>query len=69
MIAMVGNLTEQIGMKGNRPILLCHICGNEYSANKGDYWNYSNDYVITCCGRPMEVVTKHILYKSVRKGV
>ena len=65
MIAKVSNLRDQIGMQGNRPIMVCRVCSAEYSANKGDYWDVKEEHIFTCCGQPMQIVTKHIVYRPV----
>jgi len=36
-----------------RPFLYCGVCGSRFSANKGDWWMTSDDYVFMCCGEPM----------------
>ncbi len=61
----VSDLKDQIGMVGNRPFLLCDFCGNESSANKGDYFMARPDYVFTCCDMPMRLVTSEIVYTEV----
>jgi len=40
-----------------QPILMCLECGNQASANPGDYWNRPDTYQFTChgCGNPMEL--------------
>lgn len=65
-LAYIKNLSEQMNMKGIRPIAVCPACGAEYSANKGDYWNLKPDDALTCCdGIICELVTKHTIYKYV----
>ena len=34
--------------EGGRVFLFCDVCGAEYSATKGDYWNHPSDHVFTC---------------------
>ena len=68
MIAKVDNMVDQISHPENKAIMLCSICGNEYSANKGDYWLYKPNFIFTCCGTSMQLVTKHTVYRAVRKG-
>jgi len=65
MIAKVSNLRDQIGMQGARPIMVCRMCGAEYFADKGDYWNVKEEHIFTCCGQPMRIVTKHTVYSPV----
>lgn len=42
-------------LKKLRKFLFCPSCQNEYSANKGDYWNVHNGHVFKCsyCDEPM----------------
>ena len=50
--------------KGPKPILACQgECGGEFSASRGDYWNVPEDTFMTCCGKPMILVTKHTIYR------
>lgn len=65
-MVMTKDLKDQIGIKGVRPLLKCWVCGQESSANKGDYFNYRPDHVFTCCDEPMLLVTKEIVYKEVK---
>ena len=53
MAIRVGDLRDQIGMSRPRPFLWCRTCGNEASANRGDYFMRPWGEVFTCCGRPM----------------
>lgn len=34
--------------EGGHVFLFCDVCGAEYSATKGDYWNHRSDHVFTC---------------------
>jgi hypothetical protein len=63
-LVTVADLSDQIGTS-DRAILYCDICGGEYSANKGDYFQCRLDKVLTCCGEPMRLVRKTICYQSV----
>lgn len=45
-----------------RPLLLCTKCGEENSANAGDYWNANPDHVFKYCRRNMVLVTKRVTY-------
>lgn len=56
------DLKNQLGTPDPRPILLCNACGQEYSANSGDYWNVDPDYVFKHCGKNMRLVIKKIVY-------
>ncbi len=53
MKAIMKNLKDQILTKDNKS-MRCVVCGSEYSANAGDYWNISDpEYVFKCCNEPM----------------
>jgi len=54
----VRDLKDQIGTSGPRPFLYCETCGEESSANAGDYFMARPDTVFKCCGEPMRLVTK-----------
>lgn len=48
-------------------LLYCPRCGEEYSANKGDYFWLPDDHVFECCKVNglcglMELVTKRTVY-------
>ena len=58
----VRDLIDQTGMVGPRPFLYCARCGAEYSANKGDYFLASPEYIFRCC-EDMQLVTKVVEYK------
>ncbi len=60
--AIKSNMIDQIGTN-NRSILHCTKCDGEYSANAGDYWDTPDNHVFKCCGRIMEIVTKHTVYR------
>ena len=34
-------------------VLVCRVCGNEFSANHGDYWCFPDDHEFHCCNKPM----------------
>ena len=64
MKAYIKNLKEQTGTT-DKTIALCHVCGSEYSANKGDYWFMSPDETLKCCGNTIcDLVTKETRYIS-----
>ena len=59
-----GDLKDQIGMQGVKDILLCQSCGNECSANAGDYWNRPKNVIISCeCGG--EFIIGHFVTKFI----
>lgn len=70
MIAKVGNMRDQTGILffGCKEFAYCSECGYEMFANKGDYWNLPDSHVLKCCGKPMQLVTKHVVFKP-WKGV
>jgi len=39
-----------------RQVLRCHHCHRLKPANRGSWWDVSDDYEIKCCGKPMELV-------------
>ena len=56
MKAYIKNMTDQTGKSFvNRVIAYCPACGNEYSANKGDYFNMNRNECLKCetCGREL----------------
>lgn len=53
------DLKDQTGMMGPHPFLYCDNCGQECSANAGDYWD-RKDEVFECCGESMRLVRKII---------
>ncbi len=65
MPVQVKDLKDQTGTAEPRPILHCQICNSEYSANKGDYFPYAEDHVLTCCEQPLELVVKKVVFVPV----
>lgn len=63
----VNDLTDQIGMKGPRPILFCVVCQMEASANAGDYWSLPKDHEFICCDEPMALVIKKTTYEIIKE--
>ena len=57
MRAIKKNLKDQI-ITNDKKILHCPVCDAEYSGNAGDYWNYPDNHVFTCCAVEMELVNK-----------
>jgi hypothetical protein len=64
-IIMVKDLRDQIGMAGQRPFLYCAACGEQASANKGDYFSLPPRYVFAHCGEPMRLVTSRTVLTDV----
>jgi hypothetical protein len=47
------------------PFLMCTgECGCTFSANSGDYFLYPKEHVFTCCGDPMSLMTKRVVYEE-----
>ena len=44
----------------------CSICGTNYSASAGDYWNRDPAKPVMCCFTPMVLVTRETRYRKVR---
>jgi hypothetical protein len=61
----VFDLKDQLETPYPRPILYCTECRAEYSANKGDYFMASPDYIFRHCGKPMLLVVKREVYTEV----
>ena len=58
----VSDLKEQIGTPHPRALLKCFVCGNEFSANRGDYFMAPHNHVFKCCGQNMALVTKRVVF-------
>jgi len=63
----VKDLKNQTGVIGLRPILYCSVCGAEYSANAGDYWDCDPTYEFVCCNESMQLVVKQVSFNDVCK--
>ena len=64
-LAYVKNLKDQI-LTNDNSIAVCPLCGAEYSANLGDYWNCDPETPLTCCNDIVcELMTKHTIYEPV----
>ncbi len=61
----VADLKEQTDTPEPRPVLHCFACGEDFSANKGDYFNRPETYPFFCCDKPMELATKRVVYEPV----
>lgn len=46
-------------------VLHCFICGADYSANAGDYFNCPPEQELTCCDEPLSRVIKKEFYEHV----
>ena len=66
MSVKVSDLKDQVGKPSPHPILYCKVCGSEYSANAGDYFNHPSTHVFKCCRRNMVLVNKTTTYLEVR---
>jgi len=49
MLAVKHSLTGAL----DRKVMYCIMCGAQYLADPGDYWDHPDDYIFTCCGTPM----------------
>lgn len=65
-ITMADGSTAHI--ESQQPLLYCECCGNESSANPGDYWDANPETVFSCCGEPMRLVRKVVQYSDVPIG-
>ena len=55
----VKRLSDQVLDKSRADqFLYCGVCGGEYSASSGDYWNCSPDHELKCCDEPLELAVK-----------
>lgn len=45
----------------------CRVCGNDYSANPGDYFMAADDAVLACCGEPVAIVTRTVQLAEVTR--
>lgn len=63
----IKNLPNQTAQGSDSSILFCYTCGGEYSANAADYnFNHFPNFVLRCCGTPLELVIKRIVYEKVK---
>lgn len=60
----VKDLKNQTSERGPHPILLCRMCGGEYSANAGDYFLLPAQQIMKCCGKVLVRVFKSICYQA-----
>lgn len=65
----VADLKDQIGVPGPHPKLHCPSCGDDYSANAGDYWNVSETKEFRCdnCGTPLVLAVRRVVYDVVKE--
>ncbi len=58
---------HQTGITGLHPVLYCPYCGDEYSANKSDYFMLSESLELVCrnCGVDLVIATKHTVYEVI----
>ena len=60
----VKDLADQFDMPHPRPCLHCASCGNSYSAHKGDYFMADQEHVFRCCGRPMQLGVRRVVFTA-----
>lgn len=65
MAVRVRDLIDQTGKPGPHPVLHCDVCGEDYSANKGDYFLRAPGSILRCCKKQMRLVVKRVLYVNV----
>jgi len=69
----VKDLKQQVGTEERggklwvvpQPFLYCGHCGNQFSANRGDYFAADPEHVFKCCRRNMLLVTKRTIFEQV----
>lgn len=62
MKAILKNLKDQI-FTDDKKLMLCKICGAEFSANSGDYFMITDpSYKFKCCNKIMDLVIKKEIY-------
>ena len=66
MTVRVSDLIPQTGKPGPHPVLHCRICGEDDSANQNDYFAYPSAHVFKCCGEPVQLAVKEIVYRRVK---
>jgi hypothetical protein len=64
-VVHVADLQDQHGHARTAPVLYCRVCGETYSAHRGDYFMLEAGHVFRCCGRACVLVTKHTWYREV----
>ena len=52
-VIRVADLKEQLRNSPTSPFLLCQVCGNTRSANKGSHRDKTEQYVFKCCRKYM----------------
>ena len=67
-VITVGDLRDQINLDGAREFLLCRVCGQEASANRGDYFMAGPESKLICCGQPLLLVRRRVIYDEVAPG-
>lgn len=64
----VAMLKDQIGTHEVRPFLYCNVCGDENSADRGDYFMVPPAMVFRHCSVPMRLVTARRVFSDVVEG-
>jgi hypothetical protein len=67
-VLTTADLSDQIGMTGQRPFLHCPQCLARYSANRGDYfWKRPNEpFDCDACEIPLELVIEHVTFERIK---
>lgn len=63
----VADLPDLFDSPAPRPALHCLMCGNSYSAHKGDYFDADPNAVFTCCDQPMQLGTMRNVFTPARR--
>lgn len=64
----LSDLPDDPGQGSGRMLLLCSKCRGEYSASKSDYFFHPKNKPLICpCGGNLALVTKHTVYRRVKK--
>jgi hypothetical protein len=61
------DLADQLGTPYPRPVLLCPLCLQTWSANKGDYFWRKPEEPFECerCWEPLVLVTERTVYERI----
>jgi hypothetical protein len=61
----VKDLRDLTGVTDCRELLHCIACGEDNSANKGDYFACDPEMVFEHCGQNMVLATRSIVYRHI----
>lgn len=63
-------LPNQVRLEGPElpgAMLYCAVCGAEYSAHRGDYWN-REDKPMKCHGRVLKLVRRVVTHEALKRS-